>query len=89
MKNRFALLTCACVLALGCQLASAADGPDPPSRTVAKSKPGSAHAKASSFAPEGHSKNHVYGAPIGAPILHSRKPARKGTSPGSANNAPK
>jgi len=69
---------CACLLALGwCQRAAAVDGPNPPpSRTITKVKPGSAHPTASSFAPR-HSSSHVYGAPLSAPILHNRKPARK------------
>jgi hypothetical protein len=77
MKTRIVSFTCACALVLGCQLATAADGPDPPSRTITKARPGSAHAKASSFAPHAHSKNHVYGAPVSAPILHTRKPKPK------------
>ena len=81
MKNRIVPLMCACALLLACNLATAADGPDAPSaRTITKAKPGSAHPKASSFAPHGHSKSHVYGAPISAPILHNRKPARKPTT---------
>ena len=83
MKTRIVLM-CACALLLGCQLARAADGPDPPSRTIAKARPGSAHSKASSFAPQRHSSSHAYGAPISSPILHNRKPARKSTHPAPA-----
>ncbi len=77
MKTRIVLMG-VCALILGCPLATAADGPDPPGRTLTKARPGSTHPKASSFAPH-HSRSHVYGDPISAPLLHNRKPARKPT----------
>ena len=57
----------------------------PVSRTVSRSAPGPHHTKASSFAPQGHSKNHVYGAPISTPILHRRLPAKNKASPAPAS----
>ena len=48
---------------------------------VARSAPGAAgaHTRASSFAPQGHSRRHVFGAPIQKPILTRRhkKPATR------------
>lgn len=79
-----AILTCV-LLVLSGELVMAADLPKP--RTVSRSSPGPHHTKASSFAPEGHSRNHVYGAPISTPILHRRLPAKKKPSPAPASNA--
>lgn len=75
------------LLVLSAEGAMAADLPHP--RTVSRSSPGPHHTKASSFAPRGHSTNHVYGAPISAPILHRRLPAKKnsGPAPTTANPA--
>ncbi len=70
-----AILTCA-LLALGAQLAVAADPAQPP-RRLSRSAPGPHHTKASSYAPQGHSTARVYGSPIQAPILHRRTPAKK------------
>jgi len=39
-----------------------------------------AHAKASSFAPQGHPGRKVYGEPIQAQILHKRKPHKPAAS---------
>ena len=69
----------ACVGALTCQLALALDGPNRPQSTH-KSTPaaaGHAKAKASSFAPGPHVKHASYGAPVGQPILKTRKPVHK------------
>jgi hypothetical protein len=77
-----AILTCV-LLILGCGLAVAANLPYP--RTVSRSSPGPHNTKPSSFAPQGHSKNHVYGAPISMPILHRRLPAKKKPSPAPAS----
>jgi len=83
------------LLSLGCQLAGAIDGPDPP-RTITRSAPGNHHTVASSVAPAGHSKNHVYGSPISTPIVHYRKrppkkprtaPARHPANTASTNTA--
>jgi hypothetical protein len=82
-----AILTC-CLLLLSGELALAADLPQP--RTLSRSKLGPHHTKASSFAPQVHSKNHVYGAPIATPILHRSRPAKKKPSHAPANtSAPK
>ena len=60
----------------------------PERRTLSRSAPGPHHTKPSSFAPEGHSKTHVYGSPISTPILHRRQPAKKNpVTPVSANGA--
>ena len=40
-----------------------------------------AHAKASSFAPQGHPGSKVYGQPIQPPILHRRKPQQSASTP--------
>ncbi len=71
-----AILTCALlVLGGGAHLAVAVDPGQP--RTLSRSAPGPHHTKASSYAPQGHSRAHVYGSPIQAPILHRRTPAKK------------
>jgi hypothetical protein len=83
MKLKVAIRGCACVLALqlASQAALAGNGPDRP-RTLTQSNTGAqTHSKASSFAPQSHSKSHVYGAPIQQPILRHRKPALKVTKP--------
>ena len=60
----------------------------PQSRTLSRSAPGPHHTKASSFAPQGHSRSHVYGSPISTPILHRRQPAKRNpVTPASANAA--
>jgi hypothetical protein len=64
------------LLVLSGALALAADLPHPP-HTVSRSSPGPHTTKASSFVPQGHSKNHVYGAPVSTPILHRRLPTKK------------
>jgi len=58
------------------------------SRILSRSAPGPHHTKPSSFAPQGRSRNHVYGSPISTPILHRRQPAKKKpVTPASANAA--
>src|SRR5215469_2041100 len=74
------------LLSLGCQLAGAIDGPDPP-RTITRSAPGNHHTAASSVTPAGHSKNHVYGSPISTPIVHYRKLPTKKPRSGPASPA--
>ena len=44
--------------------------------TVVSSAVRGAHAKASSFAPQGQPGRKVYGQPIQPPILHKRKPRK-------------
>jgi hypothetical protein len=63
------------LLVLSGALALAADLPHP--RTVSRSSPGPHTTKASSFAPQGHSKNRVYGSPVSTPILHRHLPTKK------------
>lgn len=71
------------LLLLSGALVMAADLPHP--RTLSRSSPGPHHTKASSFAPQRHSRNHVYGAPISTPILHRRLPTKKKLSPAPAS----
>lgn len=77
------------LLVLSTQVAMASDlsKPRTVSRTLSRSAPGPHTTKPSSFAPQGHSKNHVYGAPISTPILHRRLPAKKkpGPTPATAH----
>lgn len=71
------------LLLLSGALVTAADLPHP--RTVSRSSPGPHHAKASSFAPQSHSSNHVYGSPISTPILRRRLPTKKKPTPTPAS----
>jgi hypothetical protein len=75
------------LLALSTQLGMASDLTKP--RTSSRSAPGPHHTKPSSFAPQAHSKSHVYGAPISTPILHRRLPAKKkpSSAPATASAA--
>jgi hypothetical protein len=56
----------ACALVLAALAAAASAAADPPSDTKDKPKP-------SSFAPHHGNKSHVYGAPVGKPLLHKQK----------------
>jgi len=53
-------------LALAALAAAGSAAADPPSDTKDKAKP-------SSFAPHHGNKSHVYGAPVGKPLLHKQK----------------
>jgi hypothetical protein len=46
-----------------------------PTLAVAASGPTEPHSKPSSYAPRPHSDSHVYGTPIGPPIVGHRKPS--------------
>jgi hypothetical protein len=56
----------ACALVLAALAAAGSAAADPPADTKHK-------AKASSFAPHHSNKSHVYGTPVGKPILHKQK----------------
>ena len=48
-----------------------------PAPSVADGQPTNSAPKPSSFVPHSHSSNHVYGAPIGAPIVGHAKTAHR------------
>ena len=65
-RRRSARWLAACALVLAALAPAGMAVADPPSDT----KP---EAKASSFAPQHSNKSHVYGTPVGKPILHKPK----------------
>jgi hypothetical protein len=54
---------------------------------VAAAKPKDAHAPPSSFAPRPHSDRHVYGSPIGPPIVGQAQPLRHRAAPTTRSTA--
>ena len=56
-----------------------------PSRVLAASKPTGSSPPPSSYAPRPHSNQHVYGSPIGPPIVGSGRSSHR---PRAASNAP-
>jgi hypothetical protein len=76
--NRPRLWLAAGVLSLLAVSASAGAGADPTSDST--------HPKPSSFAPHHANKSHVYGAPLGKPVLHKHK--KKHPRPAAPGEAP-